>query len=99
MVELRCSDCRARRSAGYDGIGFVLTDTDFAAFDVDDCRDKETGILQPWAKGLVERCGSYAEITVSGTGIRIIGYGVGERHRDDQQRLERRSSRQHRRSY
>ena len=79
MVELRCSDCRARRSAGYDGIGFVLTDTDFAAFDVDDCRDKETGILQPWAKGLVERCGSYAEITVSGTGVRIIGYGVGEK--------------------
>jgi hypothetical protein len=64
---------------GSDGIGFVLTDTDFAAFDLDKCRDKETGILQPWSKRLVERCGSYAEITVSGTGIRIIGYGTGEK--------------------
>jgi putative DNA primase/helicase len=56
-----------------DGIGFVLTDTEFAAFDIDDCRNASTGEIHPWATNLVERAGSYTEITTSGTGLRIIG--------------------------
>ncbi len=60
----------------WDGIGYVLGD-DIAAFDIDDCRDRSTGAIDPWAKALVDKVGSYAEITVSGTGLRIIGYGVG----------------------
>jgi hypothetical protein len=56
-----------------DGIGFVLTGTDFAAFDIDDCRNPVDGAIHPWAKNLAERAGSYTEITTSGTGLRIIG--------------------------
>jgi predicted P-loop ATPase len=59
-----------------DGIGYVLGD-DIAAFDIDDCRDRSTGAIDPWAQALVDKVGSYAEITVSGSGLRIIGYGVG----------------------
>ena len=62
-----------------DGIGFCLFDSEWAAFDVDDCRDPATGVIEPWATSLVERAGSYAEITVSGTGIRIIGTATGEK--------------------
>ena len=64
---------------GYSGIGFALTDAvAIAAFDIDDCRDLETQRIHPWAAQLVERCGSYAEVTISGTGIRIVGYaGAG----------------------
>src|SRR5262249_49206306 len=63
---------------GFDGIGFVLTETEFAAFDIDHCRDPETGEIHPWAQRLVERANSYSEITVSGTGLRIIGLSTGQ---------------------
>lgn len=67
--------CAAREE--FDGIGFVLTDSDIAAFDIDKCRNPKTGALDPWAKALVEKAGSYAEITPSKTGVRIIGHGLG----------------------
>jgi len=60
----------------FDGIGFCLGD-EIAAFDIDHCRDPATGTIDLWATGLVEKVGSYSEITVSGTGLRIIGFGVG----------------------
>ena len=62
------------------GIGFVLTDTGFAAFDIDDCRNPVDGAIHPWAANLVERAGSYAEITTSGTGLRIIGLARNAAH-------------------
>src|SRR5262245_3881245 len=36
-----------------------------------------TGAIDRWASNLVAKVGSYTEITVSGTGLRIIGHGVG----------------------
>jgi primase-polymerase (primpol)-like protein len=63
----------------FDGIGFCLLNGNIAAFDIDHCRDASTGDIDPWAAHLVEQTGSYSEITVSGTGLRIIGYGEGER--------------------
>jgi RecA-family ATPase len=62
---------------GYDGVGFCLKDSEIAAFDIDDCREPSTGRVHPWAMRKVEQAGSYAEITPSGTGLRIIGYGKG----------------------
>jgi len=65
-----------------DGIGFVLTDSEFCALDIDDCRDPDTGEIHPWAQGKVDRAITYAEVTPSGTGLRIIGTGAGgEVHR------------------
>jgi hypothetical protein len=67
-------------SAHYaSGIGFVLSEGEICAFDLDKCRDPATGALAVWARKLLEECGSYAEITPSGTGLRIIGYGSGEK--------------------
>lgn len=60
-----------------DGIGFCLLNSNLGAFDIDDCRDPETGAIDPWATELVARAGSYTEITVSGTGLRIIGRAAG----------------------
>ena len=59
----------------FDGIGFCLFNSDIAAFDIDHCRDPKTGVIDSWAASLVERVASYTEITVSGTGLRIIGKG------------------------
>ena len=63
----------------FDGIGFCLFQSEFAAFDIDNCRDPTTGTLDPWAQKLVERVASYTEVTVSGTGLRIIGRGIGSK--------------------
>ena len=66
----------------FDGIGFCLLNSGFSAFDIDDCRKPDTGEIYPWAASLVERVASYTEITVSGTGLRIVGSGNGpELHR------------------
>ena len=69
--------CIAAYDGGsFDGIGFCLLGSGFNVFDVDKCRDPETGELKVQAQKLLKRCGdTYAEVTVSGTGIRIIGLG------------------------
>jgi putative DNA primase/helicase len=60
-----------------DGIGFALHGSGIGAFDIDHCRDPETGSIHPWAQDLVRRCASYAEVTPSGSGIRILGTASG----------------------
>lgn len=69
---------RAVAAGKADGIGFAHYGSGFAAFDIDDCRDRETQEIAAWAMRLIERAGSYAEVTVSGTGVRIIGVADGE---------------------
>jgi hypothetical protein len=59
---------------GLDGVGLQLLDLEgFAAVDLDDVRDPETGSLLPWAADLIAKSGSYAELTPSGNGARILG--------------------------
>lgn len=56
--------------------GFLLTTEDpFAGVDLDKCRDPETGEIERWAMDIVEALRSYTEITPSGTGLRILGFG------------------------
>lgn len=65
------------------GIGFALAGSTFGMFDLDDCRDPETGAIAAWAQAQVDRSGSYAEVTTSGTGLRIIGRATGPKvHRN-----------------
>jgi hypothetical protein len=61
----------------FNGIGFCLYETNFAAFDLDHCRDAQTGQIEPWATAVIDKAASYTEISPSGTGFRIIGYGDG----------------------
>lgn len=56
-----------------DGVGFVLTDSPYIGIDIDDCMDG--GRLQRKAWKVVERFGSYAELSPSGSGVHIIGRG------------------------
>jgi hypothetical protein len=66
------------KNGAADGIGFVLTDTDIAAIDLDHCRDPLTGEIDPWAQEVIDMAaGAYVELTVSGTGVRVIGRGTG----------------------
>jgi putative DNA primase/helicase len=59
-----------------DGVGFVITAGDgFIGIDLDDCFE-ENRQLQPWAQEIIRRAGTYAEVSPSGRGIRIIGRGT-----------------------
>jgi len=75
-----------RRGAGdtrFDGIGFVLGDG-FVGIDLDDVRNPDTGeILTPWAVDLIESASTYADVSPSGTGVKLIGKGewTGDWHK------------------
>ena len=72
-------DAVIRVLSDFDGIGFMLAE--HGAFDIDDCRDPVTGTVKAWAEQLVAEVGSYAEITISGTGLRswqVSDLAVGE---------------------
>jgi hypothetical protein len=64
-----------------NGIGFALLDSEVGAVDLDDARDPETEKIADWAQAIIDRApaDAYVEVTVSGTGFRIIGT---TRHRE-----------------
>jgi hypothetical protein len=47
----------------------------YVGIDADDCRDPDTGQLTPVAASVFGELDTYAEVSVSGTGIKAIGYG------------------------
>jgi predicted P-loop ATPase len=56
-----------------DGIGFaILGADDLGIFDLDDCRNAQSGDIEPAAQRLISRANSYTEITPSDSGLRII---------------------------
>jgi hypothetical protein len=63
-----------------DGVSYVLTREDpFAAVDIDHVRDPITGTIEIWAQRLLDQASrSYAEVSPSGTGLRIWGTASGE---------------------
>jgi primase-polymerase (primpol)-like protein len=59
-----------------DGIGFVFaTDDPFAGIDLDRCLD-EQGNLLDWARPILERFPSYAEVSPSGRGLKVFIRGA-----------------------
>ena len=64
------------QAGGFDGVGFVLTDgDDYTGFDLDNCRDPNTVVIDEWALDTIKALNSYTEFSPSGTGIRIIVKG------------------------
>jgi hypothetical protein len=65
------------------GVGFALANSNIAALDLDKCRDPETGAIDDWAQQILNAApNAYQEVTVSGCGLRIIGFAAGpENHR------------------
>ncbi len=58
------------------GLGFVFTSGDpFTGVDLDKCRDPETGVVEEWAREIVEDLDGYVEISPSGTGFHIFVRG------------------------
>jgi primase-polymerase (primpol)-like protein len=58
------------------GVGFALSpDDNLTGIDLDHCRNKETGELQPWAAEIVALNETYVEVSPSGEGLRLISAG------------------------
>ena len=62
------------RAGNADGIGFALKRRNIGGIDLDHCRDPETGVIDQWADEYLRQVPlAYAEATVSGKGLRILG--------------------------
>lgn len=61
---------------GLSGVGFVFTESDvFTGIDLDDCIDGDGVIRKPWAVDVIESCRTYAEVSPSGTGVKLFARG------------------------
>src|SRR6516225_984934 len=62
-----------------DGIGYCLLHSGVGAVDLDKCYNEDTKAIAPWAQAIIDRAPkeTYCEITVSGTGLRLIGLASG----------------------
>ena len=60
------------------GIGFAIASDDpFVFIDLDDCRDPQTGDVDPWAVRVLDRFRhTYHEVSPSATGFKILGRGT-----------------------
>lgn len=78
------SHSAAQRSTRGVGSGFVLNGDGIICLDLDHCLD--SGQLTGWARDILDACpDTFVEISASGTGLHIWGYGsvpVGQRIRD-----------------
>ncbi len=58
---------------GLPGVGFVFSPDDpYCGVDLDACRDPETGAVVTWAATIAAELDGYAEISPSGTGLKVI---------------------------
>jgi hypothetical protein len=65
-----------RRQQPPSGLSFALCRRDgLVGIDLDDCRNSQTGEIEPWAREIIRRINSYTEVSPSGTGIRIFVKG------------------------
>lgn len=72
----------------YTGIGFVFSKSDpLVGIDLDGCRDPLTGDVENWATEVIDACDTYAEVSPSGTGIKLIGIGRSPFERGKHQKL------------
>ncbi|MFC2314345.1 MAG: phage/plasmid primase, P4 family [Selenomonas massiliensis] len=69
----------AVRRGGYNGVGFMLSDSPYVCVDLDHCLDG--GEKEEWARGIVEQIGGYVEVSQSGHGLHIFGRATVERGR------------------
>jgi putative DNA primase/helicase len=62
-----------QRSDVFEGIGYVFAADDrYCGIDLDDCIDTETGEIKTWGVRFIDLLASYAEISPSGTGVKVI---------------------------
>jgi hypothetical protein len=57
----------------WSGVGYFFAESDpYCGVDLDDCRDPDTGEVSAEAKELIRALETYAEVSPSGTGVKLI---------------------------
>ena len=79
------SHAEASQVPGMSGVGFVFSDAGpYCGVDLDSCRHADTGDFEPEALDMLEKLGSYAEVSPSKTGAKVIlraRMAEGSRHK------------------
>lgn len=61
---------------GLGGVGLELCaigeGLSIGGVDLDSCRDPETGVVEPWARTVIDSLDSYAEVSPSGAGVKVF---------------------------
>jgi primase-polymerase (primpol)-like protein len=66
----------AYERGGYAGLAFFLrTGGGLVGIDLDKCRNAVTGVIEPWALGIVGRLQTYTELSPSGRGLHSFLWG------------------------
>jgi predicted P-loop ATPase len=65
-----CRNAQRRHHAA--GIGVVFNGDGLGGIDLDTCRDPATGAIAPWAQEIIADLNSYAEVSPSGTGVKVL---------------------------
>lgn len=69
-------DCYKRNADLLAGVGYCMTHPHgIVGIDLDGCRDAQTGAVAEWAQEIITEANSYAEVSPSGSGIRIFLLG------------------------
>lgn len=74
-AEIRKTKLAEKNPLWRPGIGIQLGPIDgvhIAGIDLDGCRDPATGKVEHWARAIIERFASYAEVSPSGEGIKVF---------------------------
>lgn len=80
---------QAYKQGGYSGVGFEFSESDnFCGVDLDGCRNPETGVVAEWAREIVLKFASYAEVSPSETGVKIFCIGKAPFDRGRKKELE-----------
>lgn len=66
---------KALAGGRYAGLGFALG-SGWQGLDLDGVRDAATGRIDDWAREIIDRAKTYAEVSPSGTGVHLIGRGL-----------------------
>jgi primase-polymerase (primpol)-like protein len=68
----------ALNTGRYHGLGFMLCSADpFVGIDLDNCRNPETGEIEPWAQEIIDSVADkYVEASPGGRGVHILTRGT-----------------------
>jgi len=58
------------------GLGFCVGQSTIVGIDLDHCCNSQTGVIDDWARSIVDTLNTYTEYSPSGSGLRLLCFGT-----------------------